>query len=404
MNIVVIGKVWPEPSSSAAGTRTMGLIEAFLEAGWSVTFASSAQPTEYSIDLIGMGVTTQRIAVNDSSFDRWIAACSPDVVLFDRYMIEEQFGWRVERACPQALRVLDTSDLHCLRAAREQQVQQGGGLNLFNEVALREIASIFRSDLSLMISEFEMQLLHEDFKVPASQLCYLPLMLPEPDACPPDYESRQHFMVIGSYLHAPNWDGVRWCCQSIWPLIRRELPDAELHLYGSYEPSKARQLADRKQGIVFYGRAPSALKTMERYRVNLAPLRFGAGQKGKVADGWLSGTPTIATPIAAESMPGGIDWGCAVIADSEGFAQTAVDVYRCPQLWLRVQEQGLQIVRKRFLACDWRPRLVASIETLRIDNRHQQFTGRMLRYHLHRSTEFMSRWIEEKNRYPRGNS
>ncbi|MBC2602984.1 glycosyltransferase [Puniceicoccus vermicola] len=402
MKVLVIGKVWPEPRSSAAGARTLGLIEAFLEAGWSVTFATSAQPNEHSVDLVEKGVSTAKIQVNDDAFDEWAQALAPDFVVFDRYMTEEQFGWRIEKACPEALRVLDTIDLHCLREAREQQLKEGGALNLFNDVALREIAAIFRSDLSLMISEFEIECLQSVFQVPATQLSYLPLMLEAPVPSTSTYEDRKDFVMIGNYLHAPNWDAVRWCCAEIWPILRQQLPDAALHLYGSYEPGKARQLENPAKGIHFCGRAGDALHTLERYRVNLAPLRFGAGQKGKVADGFCSGTPTVVTPIAAESMNGPIDWGCPIQADAPGFAQTAVEVYTHPERWERVQRQGYRIVEERFLAQNWKPRLIQQIESLDAESRQNHFIGRMLRHHRHRSTEFMSRWIEAKNRLSDG--
>ncbi|PXA05091.1 group 1 glycosyl transferase [Coraliomargarita sinensis] len=399
MKALVIGKVWPEPTSSAAGTRTMGLIEAFLDDGWTVTFATAAQATEHSVDLEAMGTSTRQIRVNDETFDHWVHALAPNYVVFDRYMTEEQFGWRIEKACPDAVRILDTSDLHCLREAREQQLKLGGELDLFNDVALREIAAIFRSDISLMISEFEIECLQSVFQVPADQLFYLPLMLDAPVESSFSYEDRKDFVMIGSYLHPPNWDAVRWCCAEIWPLIRRQLPGAELHLYGSYEPDKARRLGSPGSGIYSQGRADEALKTLERYRVNLAPLRFGAGQKGKVVDGFCSGTPTVATPIAAESMNGSIDWGCPIQADAAGLAKTAVDVHSQPELWGKVQQQGYRIIEERFLASQWKPRLVEALRSLRPETREQHFIGRMLRHHRHRSTEYMSRWIEAKNRF-----
>ena len=402
MKVLVIGKVWPEPRSSAAGARTLGLIDAFLDVGWSVTFATTAQPNEYSVDLVEKGVSTGKIQVNDDGFDDWARAVGPDFVIFDRYMTEEQFGWRIEKACPEAFRILDTIDLHCLREAREQQLKQGGALNFFNEVALREIAAIFRSDLSLMISEFEIECLQSVFQVPAAQLNYLPLMLEAPIQSNSSYGDRKDFVMIGNYLHAPNWDAVRWCRAEIWPIIRQHLPDAELHLYGSYEPDKARQLENTAKGIHFCGRAEDALKTLERYRVNLAPLRFGAGQKGKVADGYCSGTPTVATPIAAESMNGPIDWGCPLHSDAVSFAQAAMEVYTQPERWQRVQQQGYRIVEERFLAESWKPKLIQQLESLSTASRNNHFIGRMLRHHQHRSTEYMSRWIEAKNRLSGG--
>ena len=101
---------------------------------------------------------------------------------FDRFMTEEQFGWRVEKTCPQALRVLDTEDLFCLRRARQQAFKDTGLINpllspalLFSELAQREVASILRCDLSLIVSEVELQLLTDLFKVAPSLLQYYPL-------------------------------------------------------------------------------------------------------------------------------------------------------------------------------------------------------------------------------------
>jgi len=401
VRILLIGKTWPEPSSSAAGERTLELLRTFREAGWATRFATAAQSSPHAADLQALDVSAMQIAVNDSSFDAWVRELDPELVVFDRYMMEEQFGWRVDQNCPDAMRVIDTIDLHCLREARRAQIHGGGELDLLNEVALREVAAIFRSDLSLIVSEVEMGLLREAFQVPAGQLAYLPIMLPEPMMDPPGFEARCHFVMIGNYLHEPNWDAVQWCCRGIWPLIRQKLPGAELHIYGAYEPEKARQFENPRGGVQIRGRADDALRTLAQYRVNLAPLRFGAGQKGKVADGFLSGTPNVVTPTAAESMPGSIDWGCAITADPQTFAKTAVDVHEDADLWNRVRQQGFIIARERLSAKEWRPRLVKCLERLVGEGtrrRHDQFIGRLLRHHQHRSTEFMSRWIEAKNR------
>jgi hypothetical protein len=397
----MLGKVWPEPASTAAGRRTLDLIRALQVAGWRVSFACAAQPTGYSLDLAALDVPTYAVQPNDAAFDAWIAHLDPDVVLFDRFMIEEQFGWRVERACPQALRVLDTSDLHCLREARQAQLKQGGALNLYNDSALREIASIHRSDLTLMISEYEMEVLRSEFAIPPAQIAYWPFGLPRPDNPFPSYAARQHCMLIGSFMHPPNVDAARWCKQAIWPRIRNALPDVELHCYGSYGDKFIGELHAPTQGFHFKGRAEDAPATMAQYRLNLAPLRYGAGLKGKVFDGFQSGTPTITTPIGAEGIAAALDWGCAISADPQAFADAAIEVYRSAECWSRVQAQGQQIARARFDRAAWQPRLAELLRgalAARDEHRHQHFIGRMLRHHHQRSTEFMSRWIEAKNR------
>ena len=91
------------------------LLELFLEKQWEVIYASTASESAYAIDVANLGIVTETVQMNDPSFDTFIKELNPDIVLFDRFMVEEQFGWRVAQHCPNALRLLDTEDLHCLR-------------------------------------------------------------------------------------------------------------------------------------------------------------------------------------------------------------------------------------------------------------------------------------------------
>ncbi|MEC8208892.1 MAG: glycosyltransferase family 4 protein, partial [Verrucomicrobiota bacterium] len=327
MNCLIIGKVWPEPTSTAAGRRTYDVITALQLGCWQIHFASAAQRGEHALDLETIGVTTHKITVNDAAFDSWVEALAPQVVIFDRFMTEEQFGWRVAQYCPEAVRVLDTSDLHCLRLAREQVLKSGEPLNIKNEIALREIAAIYRSDLTLMISEFEMEILGDEFGINKNLLAYWPFFLELWDECVL-FEKRKDFILIGSFLHTPNLDAARWCKAEIWPLIRQQLPEAELHCYGSYGERYAVELHAPKSGFFFKGRAEDALATMSLYRVNLAPLRYGAGLKGKVFDGFQTGTPTVMTPIAAEGICMNLDWAHT---SAEDFTNAALQLYREPE-------------------------------------------------------------------------
>lgn len=182
--LLIIGTVFPEPNSSAAGSRMVQLIELFQQRGWQITFASAAAESAFTVDLSALGVKQVSVKMNCASFDEFVRELNPQLVLFDRFMTEEQFGWRVADACPDALRILDTEDLHCLRHARHQALKEKREFStsdLLNEHAKREIASIYRSDLSLIISEYEMELLKTVFKVDEALLHYLPFMIASPD-------------------------------------------------------------------------------------------------------------------------------------------------------------------------------------------------------------------------------
>ena len=213
--VLVIGYVWPEPNSSAAGQHMMSLLTLFLEQGWSVSFASPALQGEHKIDLTQLGISEHSITLNCASFDDFILNQAPDMVLFDRFMLEEQFGWRVAKHCPNALRVLDTEDMHSLRNARHQALKQNRPVterDLKSDIALREVASIYRCDLTLIISDYELALLLNTFNVPDFLLYYCPFMLDitniDTQIGSKTFSQRQHFISIGNFRHEPNWNAV----------------------------------------------------------------------------------------------------------------------------------------------------------------------------------------------------
>lgn len=421
--VLVIGYVWPEPHSSAAGGHMMQILETFLQQGWDITFSSPAGSGEHRADLTALGIREVPIELNNSSFDTFIRELAPDVVLFDRFMMEEQFGWRVEKHCPTAVRVLETSDLQSLRDARHQRLKErlkaSDDADDFSELfapalreefqfmadtdlAKREIAAIYRCDLNLMISEVEVDLLVEQFNVPRSLLHWCPLMVDVPIDAPVPFEDRAHFLHIGNFRHAPNWDAVLWLKTTIWPLIRAQLPAAQLHIYGAYTPPKATALHNVAQGFHVMDWAEDALQVMSAARVCLAPLRFGAGIKGKIIDAMLCGTPNVTTPVGAEAMHGDEPWPGAVTCSARAFADGAVQLYKDKTQWLDAQAKAQALLSNRYQQSIHGPALIErlvgcqqSLGNIRRDN----FTGSMLRHHQHKSTQYMAQWIEAKNRH-----
>lgn len=407
-HVLVIGYVWPEPNSSAAGQHMMSLLTLFAEQGWTISFASPAVQGEHKIDLTEMGISEHSIALNCSSFDDFIVHQAPDLVLFDRFMLEEQFGWRVAKHCPDALRVLDTEDLHSLRDARHRAFKQGRPVNecdLKSDLALREIASIYRCDISLIISDYEHALLQKIFDVPEYLLHHCPFML-DLDGAPEQitgktFSQRQHFISIGNFRHEPNWNAVLWLKAEIWPLIRQVLPAAQLHVYGAYPPPKATQLHNPKQGFHIKGWAEDAKAVMSDARVCVAPLRFGAGIKGKLAEAMLCQTPSVTTSIGVEGMCGDNLWPGAVANTAQEIAQHAIALYQDEVAW-RDALQNTKQVLQRFNKSTLGPALVAHLTETKCTlsaHRLKNFTGSMLQHHHHKSTQYMAQWIEAKNRF-----
>jgi len=405
-SLLIIGQTFPEPTTTAAGGRMLQLIEMFTSHGYGITFASSASSSEKSFNLNSIGVTTQQIAINDSSFDDFVRQLNPTLVLFDRFITEEQFAWRVTQSCPKALKILDTEDLHFLRKARQQALKDATDVkdaNLFTETAKREIASILRCDLSLIISEFEMKLLADTFAVSKEILYYLPFMVTKlPDSSNfPEFEQRNNFMTIGNLLHGPNVDSVLYLKKEIWPLIKKQLPQAQLYIYGNYAPQHILELHNQKQGFYIMGWADSVAHVMQKARVCLAPLRFGAGLKGKLLDAMLYGTPGVTTSIGAEGMYGDL-LTPGVIADTpESFAELSVALYRDKIKWQQNAQRGVEIIKARYngkaIAKDFMTRLDALKINLKL-HRQSHFVGQILQHHSLQASKYLSKWIEEKNK------
>ena len=408
-SLLIIGAVWVEPNSSAAGKRMLQLIAQFLERDYKITFASPAQKNEKAIDLFSLGINEVSIALNNVSFDNFIKELNPTIVLFDRFMMEEQFGWRVAENCPDAIRILDTEDLHFLRKTRQQQLKKGEAFTndalLQSDDTKREIASILRCDVSLIISTYEMDLLKSVFKIDEKILYYLPFLLDTIDENQikkwKSFEEREHFIFIGNFFHKPNVDAVLTLKKYIWNEVREVLPKAEIHIYGAYVNQQIQELHNKKEGFIVKGFAEDADEVVENAKVVLAPLNYGAGIKGKLTEAMLCGTPSVTTTIGVEGMAGDFPWNGFVADDFSNFALKAVELYTNKPVWEQAQLNGIDIINSIYSKEKNAPLFFSKIEDIQTNlekHRTSNFLGSLLQHQTLQATKYMSKWIEEKNK------
>ncbi len=401
--LLIIGKVWPEPNSSAAGTRMMQLISFFQRMEMEILFVSSANYSEFQYNLSLVDVSTEQIKLNDDSFDSVLKKYSPTMVLFDRFLTEEQFGWRVDECIPDAVKILNTEDLHFLRRAREEAVKKRRGVDetaIRTELFQRELASIFRCDLTLLVSDFEIKLLQEHYSVPKELLFYLPVFSKKNDSIP-SYEERKDFIFIGNFLHEPNWDAVKVLKKEIWPLIRKKLSSSSLYIYGAYAGQKVRDLHNEREGFIVCGRVDDALLATKNAKISLVPLRFGAGIKGKLLEAMSAGTPFVTTSIGAEGMLASSERSGLVEDDFEKFTQASVELYLDKNKWLQAQNKGFCILEERFDECRYYVDFEQVVNKLKKEvkvNRMNNITGVLLKHHSVQSARYLSKWIMEKNK------
>lgn len=405
--ILVLGQIWPEAAASAASTRLLDLIDAFQAAGYSVTVSADGKENSATEALRQRGIDCERLAPNDSQFDQWVKDLDPLVTLFDRFTTEEKFSWRVRAACPDSLRILDTIDLHFLRLAREKAFRSQGltslswqeVLHFSGDLAARETAAIYRSDLSLIVSDAEARLLVDHCGIPYDRLQLCRLLYPDPLA-PPTFAERQNFSMIGNFKHPPNVDAVLFLRGELWPLIRQRLPQAKVEVWGAHASTQHLAWNDPASGFYVKGYCPDSLAMLQKTRVNLAPLRYGAGIKGKIADGWWAGTPAVTMPVGAEGMHEKLPFAGHIAVDAADFAAAAVRLHEEATSWQHASEAGLDLIRSLYSAeattipllrkISW---LLEHRDTMRLNN----FTGTILWQQGLRSTEYFSRWIEAKN-------
>jgi glycosyltransferase involved in cell wall biosynthesis len=257
----------------------------------------------------------------------------------------------------------------------------------------------------LIISAFEMDLLKNTFKIAENILMYLPFLFDEITTHQQEkwnsFEEREHFVFIGNFVHKPNVDAVLTLKNEIWSTIRKQLPKVELHIYGAYIRPQIQELHNKKEGFIVKGFAQDANKVVEKAKVVLAPLNFGAGIKGKLTEAMLCGTPTITTSIGSEGMAGNFPWNGFVTDDLADFASKAKELYANKAVWKQAQLNGIDIIHAIYSKEKNGHLFFNRIDKIQLDlekHRTHNFLGSLLQHQTLQATKYMSKWIEEKNK------
>jgi len=334
---------------------------------YDIYYCSSQKQVKIPEELFSkFGVNSVHIPqINDPEVDRVIDYVNPNIVIYDRFITEEQFNWRIRERCPDAVTFIDTQDLHFLRHIREHLKNNGSSItetknfqislnntpdHLMNGV-LRELSSMHRTDATIVSSSFERDYLIHNFNFPAEKIIHAPFFYSlHQRRLDFNLSKRKDFVVIGNFSHLPNKDALLWLKQSIWSKIRDYIPNAKLHVYGANPTKEDMELTDESES--FYVKGPikedKLFLTLSKYRVNLAPLRFGAGIKGKVVDNWIAGTPTVTTSIGSEGMDDDGTWGGLIANTEDGFVEAATTLYLEPKIWKECQNDGFRLLNDLF--------------------------------------------------------
>jgi glycosyltransferase involved in cell wall biosynthesis len=267
-----------------------------------------------------------------------------DAIIFCRHYIATQYMDVVRQHAPQAKIWFDTVDLHYLREERLAALQQSPQLA---EVAAttrkQELAVIQNSDLTFVVSPVEMDILK--LAVPGSQVAILS-NIHEPMVDTPSFKQRNGLLFVGGFQHPPNVDAVQWFIREVWPLLIAMLPEASLTIVGSKMPESLREL--QQPGIDILGFVPDIDPLLLSCRISIAPLRYGAGVKGKVNQAMSFGLPVVATPAAVEGMNLSHGHNAMVAQTPQAFAEAIVQLHGDEALWNTLVAGGKANVQQTF--------------------------------------------------------
>jgi glycosyltransferase involved in cell wall biosynthesis len=267
-------------------------------------------------------------------------------VVVSRHHVASSWIPLVRVISPTTRIVFDTVDLHFLREQREAEV---AGKKALLRCALatqrREFDNIAAADVTWVVSPVEKALLST--QLPAAHVQVV-ANLHDIRAEAASDRGRAGMLFVGGGNHPPNIDAVRWLVTDIHPLVRKHLPGSLLHIVGEGIEDRIPGTPGMREGIVFHGHVPDLTTLLSTMRVGLAPLRFGAGVKGKVNQYMAHGLPTVATDCAVEGMHLTHGHDVMVANDPAAFARAVLELHEDRDAWTRLSTHGLANVRRHF--------------------------------------------------------
>jgi GT2 family glycosyltransferase len=346
-HILIMDALTPDPTRDAGSLQLCNIMRLLHGMGWRVTFmADNRQATQEEIKTLGSFGVQTLCKPWSPSLAVWLSreGAQLDAVMLCRYYVADTNLALVRRLAPKARRLFDTVDLHFLRERRA--AEHTGNATLARQAKAsqqREFAVIRACDATFVVSTVERELLMQE--LPAANVLLLPNMH-DVKGRGQTFADRRDLVFVGGFGHPPNEDAARWLVGEIYPKIRLKRPDIALHMIGDIPDAARVQL--QGNGVTVHGRVGDLAPWMDCCRIALAPLRFGAGVKGKVNTAMSYGLPVVATSIAAEGMRLHDGQNVLLADDAEAFAQAILRLYDDEALWYRLSDSGIANIRDHF--------------------------------------------------------
>jgi glycosyltransferase involved in cell wall biosynthesis len=347
--LIIIDGTYPTPKNDAGSVEAVNFVQIFQRFGYQVYFVATASFNHSDLDAtamearknledMGVPILDSRYAPNISDLIR-LKGGYFSVFFLSRIYSGGVFFEQIRTHTPRSQVIFNTVDLHGLRELREGTLKNDQAMiNGSYQTLEREYHLTRMSDATIVVSFEEKKIL--DNELSDTNVHVIPLIREVPGT-QAGFEGRANIGFIGGFKHTPNLDAVDYFIADIWPLIREKLPEAEFHVMGADMPEDLRNLS--APGVRIIGQVDDLQVAFDTLLMSVAPLRVGAGAKGKVVSSLSHGLPCVVTPVAAEGMA--LD-GVLVGSDPAEFAERVVTLYRDRALWDRLSRAGIAQMAK----------------------------------------------------------
>lgn len=358
VRILMIDVTTPRPDRDSGSMRARRLMKLMVELGYRVDFLpDDGRPAgRYTDELGADGVRVHHVAGGRRA--RWLREHAPGyaAIIVSRYHLAEPLFPLLRQIAPDTLRILDTVDLHHLRERREAERHADRRLlRLSAETRRRELAMIDSADTTWVVSPHEHTLIMQTR--PAACVRVVSNLHEVMDGVPGP-KQRAGLLFVGGAGHPPNLDAVSWLVEVLFPAARMVLPELKLHLVGDGLEHFVRTPGP---GVIVHGHVPDLEPLIRSVRLGVAPLRFGAGVKGKVNLGMSHGLPMVVTGCAAEGLHV-VDGEHALIAETpEAFTRAVRTLCTDDIAWTRISHAGRVLIQTHFTADAAREAVLASL-------------------------------------------
>jgi glycosyltransferase involved in cell wall biosynthesis len=343
--VLVLDHCTPTPDQDAGSVTVFNMLLLLREMDFQVTFIAEDNflyMPEYTTKLQRIGVEVLYAPYVTSVKQHLIDTANRyDLVFLFRPMVVEKHLDTVKKYAPKAKTLFHTVDLHFLRMEREAGLlKDPAKIKLARKMKQIEYDAIRSVDASIVHSAAELEILRPDFKT--EKIFAFPLILNIPGTEIP-YEKRRNIVFVGGYQHVPNVDAVLYFVKEILPLLKEKIPDVKFYAVGSNPPEEILNLASPDVEITGYVEDLTSL--LNKMRISVAPLRYGAGIKGKIGTALAAGLPSVATRIAAEGMLLSVDENILLADQPSEFCEQIFRLYNDPDLWSKLSTSGIAFAR-----------------------------------------------------------